>query len=105
MPLLIFTLCDEQGAAEALYYISQRLGMNILPYIVLLVIPLLGRMSDFDNDVRRIVSAIFASLLRIMPLEQGLPDPPGLAAALVEQKQRYIHTNLFVCMPMHACLE
>ncbi len=78
-----------QGAAEALYHVSQRLGLLILPYVVLLVIPVLGRMSDHNDDVRRIISATFASLLRIMPLEQGFPDPPGLAAGLIAQKQRY----------------
>jgi TATA-binding protein-associated factor len=71
-----------------MYHVTQRLAMAILPYIVLLVIPVLGRMSDFEDDVRRIVSATFATLLRLMPLEHGLPDPPGLAAALVQQKQR-----------------
>ena len=46
-----------------------ELGMEILPYAVLLVVPLLGRMSDQEDDVRLLATQSFASLVKLMPLE------------------------------------
>lgn len=41
----------------------ERLQLKIVPFIVVLVIPLLGRMSDFVQDVREIISRTFAMLM------------------------------------------
>ena len=49
--------------------IIDNLGMDILPYIVLLIVPLLGRMSDQAEDVRLVATNCFATLIRYMPLE------------------------------------
>ena len=49
---------------------------------------MLGRMSDFDGDVREIVSRTFAILMTLMPLESGVPNPPGMSTAMVAQKQK-----------------
>lgn len=35
----------RQGAIEAIWCIVDRLGLNLLPYIVLLVVPVLGKHS------------------------------------------------------------
>jgi len=45
LPLLGATDSDiqRQGAVEALASISEKLQFNIVPYIVLLVVPLLGK--------------------------------------------------------------
>eukprot|EP00052_Salpingoeca_macrocollata_P027428 m.260540 g.260540 ORF g.260540 m.260540 type:complete len:1806 (-) comp22741_c1_seq1:25-5442(-) len=77
----------RQGAAECLYHVVQRLNIDVVPYIVLLVIPILGRMSDFDSHVRQIVSATFATLIRLMPLESGVPNPPEMPSHLITQKE------------------
>ncbi|CAL8122887.1 unnamed protein product [Orchesella dallaii] len=76
----------RQGAIEAMWCIVDRLGLNLLPYIVLLVVPVLGRMSDQNDSVRMLASLTFATLVRLMPLEGGVPDPPNLPLDLVQQK-------------------
>ena len=53
----------------AMIDIIDNLGMDILPYIVLLIVPLLGRMSDQAENVRLVATNCFATLIRYMPLE------------------------------------
>ena len=43
--------------------------MDILPYIVLLIVPVLGRMSDQKEDIRLMATNCFATLVQLMPLE------------------------------------
>ena len=87
----------RQGAIEAVVCLVEQLGMSIVPYIVLLVIPVLGRMSDTDESVRLVATQSFATLIRLMPLEGGVPDPPALTPQLVERKaqQRLFLDQLF----------
>ena len=49
--------------------VIERLGMSVVPYVVLLVVPVLGRMSDQCEDVRLMATYCFATLIRLMPLE------------------------------------
>ena len=49
--------------------VIERLGMALVPYVVLLVVPVLGRMSDQCEDVRLMATYCFATLIRLMPLE------------------------------------
>lgn len=49
--------------------IMENLGMDILPYIVLLIVPVLGRMSDHAEDIRLMATNCFATLVQLMPLE------------------------------------
>ena len=52
--------------------IIEQLGMDLVPYIVLLVVPVLGRMSDQDQAVRLMATQCFATLIKLMPLEVGV---------------------------------
>ena len=56
---------------------------NILPYVIFLIVPVLGRMSDSDNDVRLLATTAFATLVKLVPLEAGIPDPPGFSEELL----------------------
>lgn len=47
-----------------------------------------GRMSDQDNSVRLMATHCFATLIRLLPLEGGVPDPPSLSEVLLQQKRR-----------------
>lgn len=47
-----------------------------------------GRMSDQDNSVRLMATHCFATLIRLLPLEGGVPDPPNLSDVLLQQKRR-----------------
>ncbi|KAI9179324.1 TATA-binding protein-associated factor mot1 [Blastocladiella emersonii ATCC 22665] len=76
----------RRGAAETLHHVVTALDHGVLPYAIFLVVPLMGAMSDFDDAVRRVVSSSFATLLKLIPLEEAIPDPPGFPAHLVAQR-------------------
>ena len=49
--------------------IVQKLDIKALPYVIFMVVPVLGRMSDSDGDVRATATNTFASLVKMVPLE------------------------------------
>ncbi|XP_061645268.1 TATA-binding protein-associated factor 172 isoform X3 [Phyllopteryx taeniolatus] len=71
--------------------VMEQLDVDIVPYIVLLVVPVLGRMSDLSDSIRFMATQCFATLIRLLPLEAGIPDPPAMSADLVRQKARERH--------------
>lgn len=79
---------QRQGAIECIFASIDRLGFDVVPYIVLLIVPLLGCMSDQDINVRNLATHCFATLIRLLPLEGGVPDPPDLSSELMKQKLR-----------------
>lgn len=79
-------LCYRQGATELLYRecsclhsscavlnrgvdIVQKLDIKALPYVIFMIVPVLGRMSDSDDDIRSTATNTFASLVKMVPLE------------------------------------
>ena len=54
--------------------IVQLLDTKALPYIIFLVVPVLGRMSDPDDDLRFLATNTFASLVKMVPLEVSAND-------------------------------
>ncbi|KAI5804374.1 hypothetical protein EDC01DRAFT_627231 [Geopyxis carbonaria] len=78
----------RQGAVECIYHLIHVMEESILPYVVFLIVPILGRMSDSDNDVRLIATTTFATLVKLVPLEAGIPDPPGLSQELLKGRDR-----------------
>ncbi|XP_055877074.1 TATA-binding protein-associated factor 172-like [Biomphalaria glabrata] len=78
----------REGGTEAIANILESLGIDSLPYIVLLVIPILGRMSDQMQSIRLMATHCFATLVRLMPLEAGIPDTPTTEAWLIERRER-----------------
>lgn len=78
---------DRQGAVECIHYLVKYLDYNILPYIIFLIVPLLGRMSDPSDTVRLISTNVFAQLVKLMPLESGVPDPEGFSKEMIDQKK------------------
>ncbi|XP_071815312.1 TATA-binding protein-associated factor 172-like [Apostichopus japonicus] len=77
---------SRQGAMECISCAVDSQGMDIVPYIVLLVVPLMGAMSDQNKSVRHLATQCFATLIRLMPLESGIPDPPMMSKSLVIKK-------------------
>jgi len=63
------SLPHRQGAIEAVHCVLERLGLGGLVYVVLLLMPVLGTMSDQDSKVRLMASRVFAELVTLMPLE------------------------------------
>ncbi|CAK1547449.1 unnamed protein product [Leptosia nina] len=76
------------GAAEALARLVDALQLQLVPYIVLLLVPLLGRMSDHNESVRIMSTRCFATLIQLMPLDGAVPEPPNLSPELRERRQR-----------------
>ena len=79
-------LANRQGATELMYRsfllrhphryllmcfedIVQKLDIKALPYVIFMVVPVLGRMSDSDDDIRSTATNTFASLVKMVPLE------------------------------------
>lgn len=52
--------------------VIETLGIHVSPYIVLLILPSLGRMSDQNKAIRTMATYCFGSLIRLMPLEVRL---------------------------------
>ncbi|OVA11083.1 SNF2-related [Macleaya cordata] len=69
----------RRGAAMLLSLLVQGLGVELVPYSPLLVVPLLRCMSDCDHAVRQSVTHSFAALVPLLPLARGLPPPTGLS--------------------------
>ncbi|OAA78116.1 hypothetical protein LEL_04939 [Akanthomyces lecanii RCEF 1005] len=78
----------RQGAIEAIYHLIAVMGDSILPYVIFLIVPVLGRMSDSDNEIRLLATTSFATLVKLVPLEAGIPDPPGLSQELLKGRDR-----------------
>ncbi|CAI5757838.1 unnamed protein product [Candida verbasci] len=79
---------ERQGAIETIYHISATMGSDILPYVMFLIVPVLGRMSDSDHDVRVLATTTFASIIKLVPLEAGIPDPEDMPKELLEGRDR-----------------
>ncbi|QLG70635.1 hypothetical protein HG535_0A05760 [Zygotorulaspora mrakii] len=82
------SVIHRQGASELIYHLSNSMGTDILPYVIFLLVPLLGRMSDSNNDVRNLATTTFASIIKLVPLEAGIADPEGLPDDLMVGRER-----------------
>lgn len=85
----------RQGAIEAIACIVNKLQFQTVPYVLLLIIPLLGRMSDPDKTVRLISSQCFALMIQLIPLDGsvtttgcGMIDIPILSEKLQLRKAK-----------------
>ena len=81
-------VASRQGCVELIYHLIQVMEDSILPYVIFLIVPILGRMSDSDSDVRLLATTTFATLVKLVPLEAGIPDPPGFPEKLLEGRDR-----------------
>ena len=61
---------SRQGAVNMGGSLVQQLGTSLVPYLLLLVVPLMGRMSDPDPTVRQLATATFAPVVALLPLAQ-----------------------------------
>jgi len=79
-------LSRRRGSVETISNIVTKLGSNIVNYAVLLVVPLLGKMGDFDPQVRLLATSCFANLIQYIPVESSIPDPLDMPHSLVVKK-------------------
>lgn len=71
----------------------------VLSYAVLLLVPAMERMSDQDTDVRLVCAASFAELVKLVPLDAGSLEAPGLDAALMRRRE---NSREFIEQLLHA---
>lgn len=81
-------LSDRQGITETVYHLIHAMGDNVLPYVIFLIVPVLGRMSDSNDEVRLLATTSFATLVKLVPLEAGIPDPPDMSEKLLQGRER-----------------
>eukprot|EP00887_Chlorella_sp_A99_P001519 scaffold8.g1519.t1 len=62
----------------ALQLLLRELGLRLVPYALLAVVPLMGRMSDPLPTARALAARAFAGVVALLPLVQGAEPPPGL---------------------------
>ena len=99
----LYLLTDQQQRSGATSISGLSLD-QLLPYISLLVVPTLGRMStDANADIRQVATATFATLVKLMPLAGGsesepsgkvggsLPSPPNLPKSLLARWEEEKH--------------
>lgn len=77
----------RQGAGMLVSLLVHGLGLELVPYAPLLVVPLLRCMSDCDHSVRQSVTHSFAALVPLLPLARGVPPPVGLTDRLSRNKE------------------
>ena len=89
LPMLrnIENINDRQGAIEVTYLLTTYLGLDIIPFIVILIVPVLGRMSDMNEDVRFLANRTFAILVKLIPLDDIKKDNLSLDPILLEKKK------------------
>ena len=75
----------RRGAAAVASALVQTMGPDLAPFCVLLLVPLMGRMSDPTPETRELATRSFAALVPLLPLARGRDPPAGLSAA---QKER-----------------
>ncbi|GER39803.1 TATA-binding protein-associated factor BTAF1 [Striga asiatica] len=77
----------RQGAGMLVSLLVQGLGLELVPYAPLLVVPLLRCMSDCDHSVRQSVTHSFAALVPLLPLARGVSPPVGLTDRLSRNQE------------------
>ena len=65
------------GALLAARQLIRALGLRMVPYVLLLVVPLIGRMSDASPLARGLASACFASVVALVPLMDRVSATPA----------------------------
>lgn len=81
------SIYTRQGAGMLVSLLVQGLGVELVPYAPLLVVPLLRCMSDCDHLVRQSVTHSFAALVPLLPLARGLSLPTELSKGLSRSKE------------------
>lgn len=72
----------RQGAGMLVSLLVKGMGAELIPYVSLLVIPLLRCMSDSNPLVRHSVTHSFAALVPLLPLARGISPPIELSKEL-----------------------
>ena len=82
------------GAAFVALSVTESVPDSVIaPYCVLLLVPLMSRMSDSNVEVRTAATKAFAALVPLLPLARGSVAPEKLSK---EQKKRSLDDGAFL---------
>lgn len=70
---------ERLGGLLAMREIIKKCGVGLVPYIPLIVVFLMKRMSDPIIEVRSLATSSFAKAVALMPLAYGMNSPLGLS--------------------------
>jgi TATA-binding protein-associated factor len=76
----------QAGAALCLREAVRTLDTAVLPYAALLIAPLVACLSSHSPHIRALGAEAFGSLMPLLPLEPGTPNPREMSAALCARK-------------------
>ncbi|XBW36484.1 hypothetical protein QEN19_002061 [Hanseniaspora menglaensis] len=79
---------ERQGGIELIKQLTFVMGNDILPFVVFFIVPLLGRMSDSDSDSRTVAAKTFATVIKLIPLEEGIKDPEGFSDEFLKGREK-----------------
>ena len=68
--------------------IVNKLALDFVPYIVLFIVPVLGKMSDTDPEVRQLATSMFANMIKLIPLDSQTKQEEILPQELLELKMK-----------------
>lgn len=77
----------RQGAVSMVGALVRQLGTGLVPYLLLVLVPLMGRMSDSEAAVRQAATATFAPVVALLPLAQV----GGCACTNASMHALYLH--------------
>lgn len=78
---------SRRGVARALRAVVERMGTDLIPYAAFMVVPMMTRMVDEDEIVRNAASGVFGTLIRLMPLEGGVPDDASMSEKMSAERK------------------
>lgn len=79
---------SRRGAVKALGAVVDTLGTKLVPYAACMVVPMMTRLVDDDKIVRDAAAGVFGTLVRLMPLEGGVPDDPSMSISLLSERRQ-----------------
>lgn len=82
------SVTERQGGIELIKQLTFVMGNDILPFVVFFIVPLLGRMSDADGDIRTVAAKTFATVIKLIPLEEGIKDPEGFSVEFLKGREK-----------------
>eukprot|EP00835_Amoeboradix_gromovi_P000193 NODE_7_length_48057_cov_0.322240.p1 type:complete len:1447 gc:universal NODE_7_length_48057_cov_0.322240:40324-44664(+) len=83
--------CTRCGVIELIHYLITLLNDDLIPFVLLFILPVMGRMSDFNDSIRKMSSTCFASLIKLVPLDDSDDnDIPALLSDSISKQRDFL---------------
>ena len=81
------SVAGRLGCAELLWILLENMNVLLVPYLVFFLVPTMSGMTDQNPRVREAVTLSFASVVKLMPLEESSTDPIDMPPTLMETRK------------------